>query len=40
VVSLHVDGRQGNAGIFGAEQLAKMQPRSLFLNLSRGFVLD
>jgi D-3-phosphoglycerate dehydrogenase len=40
VVSLHVDGRQGNAGIFGAEQLAKMQPRSLFLNLSRGFVVD
>ncbi len=39
-VSLHVDGRQGNAGIFGAEQFARMRPRSLFLNLSRGFVVD
>ncbi len=39
-VTLHVDGRQGNAGIFGAEQFARMRPRSLFLNLSRGFVVD
>ncbi len=29
VVSLHVDGRPGNAGLFGAEQFAKMKPRSL-----------
>ena len=40
VVTLHVDGREGNAGFFGAEQFAKMRPRSLFLNLSRGFVVD
>ncbi|MGI8417376.1 MAG: phosphoglycerate dehydrogenase [Nakamurella sp.] len=40
VVTLHVDGRDGNAGFFGAEQFARMQPRSLFLNLSRGFVVD
>ncbi len=40
VVSLHVDGRPGNAGIFGAEQFAKMRPRSLFLNLCRGMVVD
>ncbi|MGY1802337.1 phosphoglycerate dehydrogenase [Blastococcus sp. SYSU D00922] len=39
-VSLHVDGRAGNAGLFGAEQFARMRPRSLFLNLSRGFVVD
>jgi D-3-phosphoglycerate dehydrogenase len=39
-VTLHVDGRGGNAGMFGAEQFAKMRPRSLFLNLSRGFVVD
>jgi D-3-phosphoglycerate dehydrogenase len=39
-VTLHVDGRGGNAGLFGAEQFAKMRPRSLFLNLSRGFVVD
>jgi Phosphoglycerate dehydrogenase and related dehydrogenases len=39
-VTLHVDGRKGNAGMFGAEQFAKMKPRSIFLNLSRGFVVD
>ncbi|MBO0811940.1 MAG: phosphoglycerate dehydrogenase [Microlunatus sp.] len=39
-ISLHVDGRAGNAGLFGAEQFAKMRPRSLFLNLCRGFVVD
>ncbi|TWE13287.1 phosphoglycerate dehydrogenase [Rudaeicoccus suwonensis] len=40
VITLHVDGRSGNAGFFGAEQFAMMRPRSLFLNLSRGFVVD
>ena len=39
-VTLHVDGRAGNAGMFGAEQFARMRRRSLFLNLSRGFVVD
>lgn len=39
-VTLHVDGRPGNSGFFGEEQFAKMRPRSLFLNLSRGFVID
>ena len=39
-VTLHVDGRAGNAGIFGPDQFARMRPRSLFLNLSRGFVVD
>ncbi|MGA8210843.1 MAG: phosphoglycerate dehydrogenase [Nocardioidaceae bacterium] len=39
-VTLHVDGRAGNAGIFGAAQFARMRHRSLFLNLSRGFVVD
>jgi D-3-phosphoglycerate dehydrogenase len=39
-VTLHVDGRAGNAGLFGAEQFSRMRPRSLFLNLSRGFVVD
>ena len=39
-VSLHVDGRAGNAGLFGADEFAKMQPRSLFLNLCRGIVVD
>jgi D-3-phosphoglycerate dehydrogenase len=40
VVSLHVDGRPGNAGLFGAKQFAKMKPRSLFINASRGMVVD
>jgi len=40
VVSLHVDGRPGNSGLFGAAQFAAMRPGSLFLNLSRGFVID
>jgi len=40
VVSLHVDGRPGNAGLFGEEQLARMKPRSLFINASRGMVVD
>ncbi|MGB8649664.1 MAG: phosphoglycerate dehydrogenase [Mycobacteriales bacterium] len=40
VVSLHVDGRSSNAGIFGEEQFARMRAGSIFLNLSRGFVVD
>ena len=39
-VTLHVDGRDGNAGLFGAAQFARMRDRSLFLNLCRGFVVD
>ncbi|WP_041831975.1 phosphoglycerate dehydrogenase [Actinoplanes sp. N902-109] len=40
VVTLHVDGRPGNAGFFGAEQFAKMKQGAIFLNLSRGIVVD
>jgi D-3-phosphoglycerate dehydrogenase / 2-oxoglutarate reductase len=40
IVTLHVDGRPGNSGFFGAAQFARMRPQSLFLNLSRGFVID
>ena len=40
VVSLHVDGRPGNAGLFGADQFALMKPRSIFINASRGMVVD
>ena len=40
VVSLHVDGRPGNGDFFGEQQLSRMRPGSIFLNLSRGFVVD
>jgi D-3-phosphoglycerate dehydrogenase len=40
VVSLHVDGRPGNAGLFGEAQFDRMREGALFLNLSRGFVVD
>jgi D-3-phosphoglycerate dehydrogenase len=40
VVTLHVDGRVGNAGLFGAKEFAMMRPGAVFLNLSRGFVVD
>ena len=40
VVTLHVDGRAGNAGLFEAAQLERMRPGAVFLNLSRGFVVD
>ena len=40
VVTLHVDGRPGNAGFFGADQIARMKPGAILLNLSRGFVVD
>jgi len=39
-VTLHVDGRQSNRGFFGAKQFAAMKPGAVFLNLSRGFVID
>jgi D-3-phosphoglycerate dehydrogenase len=40
VVTLHVDGRPGNSGLFGERELSLMREGSLFLNLSRGFVVD
>ena len=40
VVTLHVDGRPENRDIFGAAEFAAMREGSLFLNLSRGFVVD
>ncbi|MCU4182973.1 phosphoglycerate dehydrogenase [Acidiferrimicrobium sp. IK] len=40
IVTLHVDGRPGNHQMFGEAEFARMRPGSLFLNLSRGFVVD
>ena len=39
-VTLHVDGRHGNRGFFGPAHFAAMRPGAVFLNLSRGFVVD
>mgnify|MGYP001595967918 FL=1 len=39
-ITLHVDGRAGNRGLWGEREFQMMRPRSLFLNLSRGFVVD
>jgi len=40
VVSLHVDGRASNKNVFGAEQFEWMKKHSIFVNLSRGHVVD
>ncbi|CCG03675.1 phosphoglycerate dehydrogenase [Blastococcus saxobsidens] len=40
VVSLHVDGRPGNSGMFGDAQFGLMPRGAIFLNLSRGFLVD
>ncbi|MGX7681986.1 phosphoglycerate dehydrogenase [Jatrophihabitans sp. DSM 45814] len=40
VVTLHVDGRPENKNIFGEAEFAAMRDGSIFLNLSRGFVVD
>jgi D-3-phosphoglycerate dehydrogenase len=40
IVTLHVDGRPTNENLFGESEFAQMRRGSLFLNLSRGFVVD
>jgi len=40
IVTIHVDGRRGNTGLFGEAEFARMRRGSVFLNLSRGFVVD
>jgi D-3-phosphoglycerate dehydrogenase len=40
IVTLHVDGRPSNNNLFGEAEFNRMRDGSLFLNLSRGFVLD
>ncbi|MGA9854883.1 MAG: phosphoglycerate dehydrogenase [Gammaproteobacteria bacterium] len=39
-VTVHVDGRPENTGLIGAREFACMRPGSVFLNLSRGHVVD
>jgi len=40
IVTIHVDGRPENHNLIGAAEFAAMKPGALFLNLSRGFVVD
>ena len=40
VVSLHVDGKPQNRNFFGEEEFGMMKSGSVFLNLSRGFVVN
>ncbi len=39
-VTVHIDGRPENKGLIGAAELAAMPKGSMFLNLSRGSVVD
>ncbi|ROZ61600.1 phosphoglycerate dehydrogenase [Kocuria soli] len=39
-ISVHVDGRASNRALIGRAEFEKMRPRTLFLNLSRGHVVD
>ena len=40
VVTLHVDGDPQNKGFFGPKEFTAMKKGAIFLNLSRGFVVD
>ncbi|MFT2008453.1 phosphoglycerate dehydrogenase [Pontibacter sp. 13R65] len=40
IVSLHVDGRPYNKNMFGVDEFAAMKEGAIFLNLSRGHVVD
>lgn len=40
IISLHVDGRKSNKNIVGASEFAKMKEGVIFMNLSRGHIVD
>lgn len=40
VVTVHVDGREKNDALIGGNEFKKMKDGVIFLNLSRGFVVD
>jgi D-3-phosphoglycerate dehydrogenase / 2-oxoglutarate reductase len=40
VITLHVDGRASNRHMISDEQFALMRPDAIFINASRGFVVD
>lgn len=40
IVTIHVDGRKSNEKLIGEKEFSLMKKRTLFLNASRGFVVD
>jgi D-3-phosphoglycerate dehydrogenase len=40
VITLHVDGRESNTNLIGKEEFSLMKKGVIFLNLSRGYVVD
>lgn len=40
IVSIHVDGSASNANMFGEAEFSLMKQGALFINLSRGFIVD
>ncbi|MGZ7212338.1 NAD(P)-dependent oxidoreductase, partial [Streptococcus pyogenes] len=40
IVSIHVDGSRSNSELFGDREFSQMKQGALFINLSRGFVVD
>ena len=40
VITLHVDGRESNTNLIGPEEFGQMKKGVIFLNLSRGHVVD
>ncbi len=40
VISLHVDGRESNANLIAAREFALMKKGVIFINLSRGHIVD
>jgi D-3-phosphoglycerate dehydrogenase len=40
VISVHVDGNPANRGLFGAREFEAMKDGAIFVNLSRGFVVE
>ncbi len=40
IVSVHIDGRKENEHFIGKKEFAMMKDNAVFLNLSRGFVVD
>jgi D-3-phosphoglycerate dehydrogenase len=40
IISVHIDGRESNRNFMGEKEFAAMKDGLIFLNLSRGFVVD